>query len=82
VGPDNVVQRKNVTTGEREGPYRIIESGIDPGDWVVTEGVQRAIPGAKVDPQQTKLSAEAEKSGEAPAVPKEAAKPAATDPAK
>jgi RND family efflux transporter MFP subunit len=82
VGPDNVVQRKNVTTGEREGPYRIIESGIDPGEWVVTEGVQRAIPGAKVDPQQTKLSAEAEKSGEAPAVPKEAAKPAATDPAK
>ena len=63
VGPDNVVQRKNVKTGDREGPYRIIESGIDPGDWVVTEGVQRAIPGAKVDPQQTKLSAETEKSG-------------------
>jgi membrane fusion protein, multidrug efflux system len=82
VGPDNVVQRKNVTIGDREGPYRIIESGIDPGDWVVTEGVQRAIPGAKVDPQQTKLSAEPEKSAEAPAAPKEAAKPATTDPAK
>ena len=82
VGPDNVVQRKNVKTGDREGPYRIIESGIDPGDWVVTEGVQRAIPGAKVNPQQTKLSAETQKSGEAAAAPKEAAKPAATDPAK
>ncbi len=82
VGPDNVVQRKNVTIGDREGPYRIIESGIDPGDWVVTEGVQRAIPGAKVNPQQTKLNAEAEKSGEAPAARKEAAKPAAADPAK
>ena len=45
VGPDNVVQRKLVKTGDREGAYRIIESGIDPGDWVVTEGVQRAIPG-------------------------------------
>ena len=41
VGPDNVVQRRNVKTGDREGPYRIVESGIDPGDWVVTEGVQR-----------------------------------------
>ena len=47
-----------VKTGDREGPYRIIESGLDPGDWIVTEGVQRALPGAKVDPQQTKLSAQ------------------------
>jgi RND family efflux transporter MFP subunit len=82
VGQDNVVQRRNVKIGDREGPYVIIESGIDPGDWVVTEGVQRAIPGAKVDPQQMKLSAEPEKSGEAPAASKEAAKPAAADPAK
>ena len=82
VGPDNVVQHRNVKTGDREGPYRIIESGIDPGDWVVTEGVQRAIPGAKVDPQQTKLSAEPEKSAEAPAASKDAAKPAPADPAK
>ena len=66
VGPDNVVQRRIVKTGDREGPYRIIESGIDPGDWVVTEGVQRAIPGAKVDPQQTKLSAAAADQDSAP----------------
>ncbi len=82
VGPDNVVQRRIVKTGEREGPYRIIESGLDPGDWVVTEGIQRAIPGAKVDPQQTKLSAELEESAEPPAKPSPAAKPAATPPAK
>jgi membrane fusion protein, multidrug efflux system len=53
VGPDNVVQRKIVKTGNREGQLRIIESGLDPGDWVVTEGIQRAFPGAKVDPQRT-----------------------------
>ncbi len=82
VGPDNVVQRRNVKTGDSEGTYRIIESGIEPGDWVVTEGVQRAIPGAKVDPQQTKLSANPQNSAEAPDAPKEAAKPAATAPAK
>ena len=86
---DNVVQRKIVKTGDREGAYRIIESGIDPGDWVVTEGVQRALPGAKVDPQQTKLSEAAADQDSAPAAhrsprsrPPVAAKPAATEPAK
>jgi len=49
VGSDNVVQRKIVKSGQRQGQLRIIESGLDPGDWVVTEGVQRAFPGAKVD---------------------------------
>jgi membrane fusion protein, multidrug efflux system len=90
VGQDNVVQRKIVKTGDREGAYRIIESGIDPSDWVVTEGVQRALPGAKVNPQQTKLSEAAADQDSAPAAtepakpagPSEPAKPAATGPAK
>ena len=56
VGADNVVQRKIVKTGERQGQLRIIESGLDPGDWVVTEGVQRAFPGAKVEPQRSELT--------------------------
>jgi membrane fusion protein, multidrug efflux system len=73
VGPDNVVQRKVVKTGDRQGQLRIIESGLDPGDWVVTEGVQRAFPGAKVEPQRTELTAQAESSG--------AGKTSAQDPA-
>ena len=56
VGPDNVVQRKAVKTGDKQGQLRIIESGLDPGDWVVTEGLQRAFPGAKVDPQRSTLA--------------------------
>jgi RND family efflux transporter MFP subunit len=56
VGADNVVHRKIVKIGQRQGQLRIIESGLDPGDWVVTEGVQRAFPGAKVEPQQSKLT--------------------------
>ena len=56
VGPDNVVQRKVVKTGDRQGQLRIIESGLDPDDWVVTEGIQRAFPGAKVEPQRTELA--------------------------
>jgi multidrug efflux system membrane fusion protein len=56
VGPDNVVQRKVVKTGDKQGQLRIIESGLDPGDWVVTEGLQRAFPGAKVEPQRHTLA--------------------------
>jgi membrane fusion protein, multidrug efflux system len=56
VGDDNVVQRKIVKTGQRQGQLRIIESGLDPGDWVVTEGVQRAFPAAKVEPQRSELT--------------------------
>ena len=33
-----------------------IESGLDPSDWVVTEGAQRAFAGAKVEPQRSKLT--------------------------
>jgi membrane fusion protein, multidrug efflux system len=60
VGADNVVKRKIVKTGQRLGQLVIVDSGLDPGDWVVTEGVQQAFPGAKVEPQRSVLnSAEA-----------------------
>ena len=74
VGADNVVQRKVVKTGDRQGQLRIIESGLDPSDWVVTEGIQRAFPGAKVEPQRTQLAADASE-------PAGAGKPGAQDPA-
>jgi len=56
VGDDNVVQRRIVKTGQQEGQLQVIESGLGPSDWVVIEGVQRAIPGAKVAPQQSKVA--------------------------
>jgi membrane fusion protein, multidrug efflux system len=59
VGADNVVHRKVVTTGLRDGQLRVIESGLSPDDWVVTEGIQRAFPGAKVDPQRGQLASAA-----------------------
>ena len=59
VGADNVVQRKVVKTGQKQGQLRIIDSGLAASDWVVIEGVQRAFPGAKVEPQQTKLTSDA-----------------------
>jgi membrane fusion protein, multidrug efflux system len=58
VGPDNIVQRKVVKTGQRQGQQLvIIESGLDSTDWVVIEGLQQAVPGAKVEPQRSELKA-------------------------
>ena len=74
VNADNVVERRVVKTGARQGQLRIIESGLDPGDWVVTEGIQRAFPGAKVDPQRTSLAPPA-------AEPANSGKASAADPA-
>jgi membrane fusion protein, multidrug efflux system len=74
VGPDDVVQLKIVKTGDQEGQLRIIESGLDLSDWMVTEGIQRAFPGAKVDPQRSKLTSVA-------ADPSDAPKTSAADPA-
>jgi membrane fusion protein, multidrug efflux system len=74
VNADNVVERRVVKTGARQGQLRIIESGLDPGDWVVTEGTQRAFPGAKVDPQRISLAPPA-------AEPASSGKASAADPA-
>jgi multidrug efflux system membrane fusion protein len=57
LGKDNVVEQRQVKTGERDGPLRVIVDGLEPGDWVVTEGVQRAIPGATVAPEQVAMDA-------------------------
>jgi membrane fusion protein, multidrug efflux system len=73
VGSDDVVQRKIVKTGQKQGQLQIIESGLDPSDWVVTEGIQRAFPGAKVAPQRSELKSVADS-------PSDAAKSTVTDP--
>ncbi|WP_082482562.1 efflux RND transporter periplasmic adaptor subunit [Methylobacterium sp. Leaf123] len=50
VGADDTVAQRPVTLGPREGRERVVEAGLQAGDWVVTEGLQRAIPGIKVAP--------------------------------
>lgn len=50
VGKDDVVELRSVKAGERVGSLWIIESGLNPGDRVVVEGVQKARPGEKVKP--------------------------------
>lgn len=51
VNGKNVVEYKPVTLGIHVGNQRVIESGLQANDLVVVNGLQRARPGATVDPQ-------------------------------
>ena len=51
VGPDNKVSIKTVTVGDRVGSDWVISDGLKPGDRVIAEGVQKARPGALVNPK-------------------------------
>jgi RND family efflux transporter MFP subunit len=51
VDDDNVVKHTPVVTGELYDGMRVIEQGLDRGDRVIVNGLLRARPGAKVDPQ-------------------------------
>jgi membrane fusion protein (multidrug efflux system) len=49
VGPDSVVERRQVETGRRRpGEVEILE-GLEPGERVITEGTQKARPGQQVE---------------------------------
>lgn len=51
VGPNATVKPKIVTTGDLRGGLRVIQSGLQPDDRVIIDGLVRAIPGTKVAPQ-------------------------------
>jgi membrane fusion protein (multidrug efflux system) len=51
VGPDNRVHLRRVEVGSSAGPLRIITSGVEPGERVVQQGVQKVSDGALVAPQ-------------------------------
>jgi RND family efflux transporter MFP subunit len=51
VDKDNVVEQRRVTVGPQVGDLQVIETGVAAADRVVTEGMQQAVPGAKVDPR-------------------------------
>ena len=51
VGTDNKVAFRNVKVGPREGSLWVITEGLNPGDRVVVEGLQRVREGAVVSPK-------------------------------
>ena len=50
---DNVVEQRKVEIGSVVDTLRVIENGITADDRVIVSGLLRAIPGQKVDPQQS-----------------------------
>jgi RND family efflux transporter MFP subunit len=72
VGADNKVEQRAVTTGDRMGDMWLIETGLQAGETIVVEGVQKARPGSVVKPMP--LASPAGAAGQATAVPA-AAKP-------
>lgn len=59
LGKDDVIEQKVVKIGQRNGQMRVIESGLDPADWVVMAGIQRAVPDMKVTPEKITIEAAA-----------------------
>jgi membrane fusion protein (multidrug efflux system) len=55
VTQENVVEKHNVELGQLVDGLRVIESGLRPEDRVVVNGIQRARPGGKVDPEETEM---------------------------
>ncbi len=43
--------------GQLVDGLRVIEEGLQAGDWVVVNGIQRARPGGKVAPERVKMDA-------------------------
>lgn len=48
VGDDDIVARKNVTLGQRHQTQWVVENGLDAGDRVIVNGVQKVRPGVRV----------------------------------
>ena len=51
VNKDDVVEQRRVELGPLDGTLQVIDKGIGEGDRVIVNGMLRAIPGQKVDPQ-------------------------------
>ncbi len=56
VNSENVVEKRLIRMGQLVDGLMVIEEGLRPGEWVVVNGLQRARPGAKVDPERTDMA--------------------------
>ncbi len=57
VNSDGRVEKRNIADGQLIDGLRVIEDGLVGDEWIVVRGVQRARPGAEVDPQKSEMSA-------------------------
>ena len=77
VDAKNRVERRKIALGMKNGAYQVVESGLKAGERVITEGLQKAVPGDEVKP----VTAQQTASGSA-AAPKKADGAAAPAPEK
>jgi RND family efflux transporter MFP subunit len=56
VNSENVVEKRSIRVGQLVDGLRVIDEGLQPDAWVVVNGLQRARPGGKVDPEQTDMT--------------------------
>lgn len=59
VGQGNKVAIRNVKVGDRVGSMWVIDEGLNPGDRVITEGVEKVRDGVTVNPKLTEPDSEA-----------------------
>jgi len=59
VGSDNAVELRPVVPAERVGSLWVIDKGVNPGERVVVEGVQKVKTGVRVNPTQAAAEGEA-----------------------
>ncbi|MEW6659582.1 MAG: efflux RND transporter periplasmic adaptor subunit [Thermodesulfobacteriota bacterium] len=52
VNDQNLVERRSVTLGTQVDGFRVIDEGLQGNEWVVVEGVLKAIPGRPVTPEK------------------------------
>lgn len=57
VDEEGVVAKARVETGAQVGENFVVEKGLTASDWVVVDGIARAIPGRKVTADRTTVSA-------------------------
>lgn len=56
VSSENRVEKRNIVQGQLIDGLRVIEEGIQAGDRVVVNGIQRARPGGLVAPEETDMA--------------------------
>ncbi|GGA93071.1 MexE family multidrug efflux RND transporter periplasmic adaptor subunit [Brucella endophytica] len=56
VGADNKIAYREVKLGEAAEGLRIVQSGLEPGERVVVNGLQRVRPGALIEPQMVAMT--------------------------
>lgn len=64
MGLDQQVVYRKVTPGAKIGQLRVISQGLQAGDWVVIEGLQKLKAGAAIDPEQITLDGPGEPAGQ------------------